>query len=56
MPFAALFSGMMMPVLLMLSPLAVIAASHCGDRHPAASPTASANADRACIDHPLPLM
>jgi hypothetical protein len=55
MPIAALFGGTMMPLLLMLSPLAVMAASDCTRWHPVAK-AAKAGDRTACTRHRLPLM
>ena len=52
MPFAALFNGTLMPILLMLSPLAVIAVSHCNERHL----LADIDIQKPCLRHRLPLM
>ncbi|MBJ7378635.1 MULTISPECIES: hypothetical protein [unclassified Sphingobium] len=55
MPFAAFFGGPIMPVLLMLSPLAVMAASDCTRWHPVAD-AAKAGDRTACTRHRPPLM
>ncbi|NML08700.1 hypothetical protein HHL08_00820 [Sphingobium sp. AR-3-1] len=55
MPFAALLGGTIMPLLLMLSPLAVMAASDCTRWHPVAK-AAKAGDGTSCTRHRLPLM
>ncbi|MES2172491.1 MAG: hypothetical protein V4523_00940 [Pseudomonadota bacterium] len=55
MPIAALFGSTIMPLLLMLSPLAVMAASDCTRWHPVAD-AAKAGDRTACTRHRLPLM
>jgi hypothetical protein len=55
MPFAAFFSSTIMPLLLMLSPLAVMAASDCTRWHTVAKATKAG--DRTpCTRHRPPLM
>jgi hypothetical protein len=55
MPFAALFNGTILPLVLMLSPLAVMAAAPCADWHPLAK-TVEAHGKKPCTRHQLPLM
>ncbi|MBZ9647554.1 hypothetical protein K9B33_08365 [Sphingobium sp. 3R8] len=55
MPFAAFFGGTFMPLMLMLSPLAVIAVSDCTRWHSVAN-AAKADGPRPCTRHRLPLM
>lgn len=55
MPFAALFGGTFAPALLMLSPLAVMAASDCADWKPAAK-AVKGDTDSPCKRPRLPLM
>jgi hypothetical protein len=55
MPFAALFGGTIAPALLMLSPLAVMAASDCADWKPAAK-AVKGGTDSPCKRPRLPLM
>jgi hypothetical protein len=55
MPFAALLGGTIAPALLMLSPLAVMAASDCADWKPAAKAMKGSNID-PCKKPRLPLM
>ncbi|MDI1296035.1 MAG: hypothetical protein PSY12_09160 [bacterium] len=55
MPLAMLFGGTIAPILLMLSPLAVIAARDCGDWTLVAR-AAKGHGDEPCHRLPLPLM
>jgi hypothetical protein len=55
MPFAASLGGTLAPVLLMLSPFAVMAAKDCGAWKPAAK-VAKASSDAPCTRARPPLM
>ncbi|WP_200928333.1 hypothetical protein [Sphingobium sp. Leaf26] len=55
MPFAAFFSGTILPLVLMLSPLAVMAAAPCTDWHPVVK-AANAHGQKSCTRRQPPMM